>query len=246
MLKLISVNIQQDKHHNTVLNFLEKEKPDVVCLQEVFKKDLSTYENALGMKSFFKPMCYFLSSAGEYELLGIAILTKQMTNFNYQYIVGDEKDIPKFIHSKDPLKERNTINILIMWGDIEYNSQYYRISNTHFTWTQGGLSLPFQKEDAKILVNVLEDEVREFVLVGDLNAPRGFGTFEMLSGKYKDNIPLEYDSSIDPKLHKVPGLLRMVDGLFSTPQYSVSNVEFMEGVSDHKALVANIEKINEK
>jgi hypothetical protein len=35
----------------------------------------------------------------------------------------------------------------------------------------------------------------------------------------------------------------MVDGVFSTPEYSVSNVSLNFGVSDHAAIVADIVKI---
>jgi exonuclease III len=32
-MKLININIEGDKHFDTVIPFLEKEKPDVLCLQ---------------------------------------------------------------------------------------------------------------------------------------------------------------------------------------------------------------------
>ena len=37
-------------------------------------------------------------------------------------------------------------------------------------------------------------------------------------------------------------LLVMVDGLFSTPEYTVTDVRLVEGVSDHKAVVGYIGK----
>ena len=40
------------------------------------------------------------------------------------------------------------------------------------------------------------------------------------------------------------GLGLMVDGLFTTPKYIASNVKLEPGVSDHMAIVANIEKVD--
>ena len=42
-------------------------------------------------------------------------------------------------------------------------------------------------------------------------------TFNRLAEKYKDNIPLEYKTSIDQNLHRVKGLQVMVDGLLLHP-----------------------------
>ena len=43
-MKLISLNIELNRHHDLVLPFLKKEKPDVICLQELKAQaaDLST------------------------------------------------------------------------------------------------------------------------------------------------------------------------------------------------------------
>ncbi len=137
-MKLISINIEINRHYDTVLNFLKKEKPDVVCLQEVLEDDL-----------------------------------------------------------------------------------------------------PFQVVD--FLLKSL-DSMPEFVLCGDTNAPRGNETFSRLATKYKDNIPAEYKTSIDQKLHRVKGIMFMVDGLFTTSSCIASNVRLQDGVSDHMAVLAEIEK----
>ena len=75
-----------------------------------------------------------------------------------------------------------------------------------------------------------------------MNAPRGNETFSRLEEKYKDNIPREYKTSIDQNLHKVKGIQFMVDGLFTTPVYKASNVKLVDGISDHMAVVAEINK----
>lgn len=246
MLKLISINIQTDLHHDRVIPFLQKEQPDVVCLQEVFKEELAIYEKALNMTSYFKPMCLiesFIKADGKNYILGPAILTKHQVKFSSEYIVGTEEDVPIFEH-KFSKTERDINNLVVLWADVkDTDGDEYRISTTHFTWTPEGLSTEYQKNDMKKLIEVLDNKLKGFILTGDLNAPRGNETFSMLSEKYKDNIPAQYTSSLDPNLHRVKGLVHMVDGLFSTPEYNLKNVELHEGVSDHKAIVAYIEKV---
>lgn len=244
MIKIISVNIEMDMHHDTVTSFLQSENADVVCLQEVFEKDLSMYEQALGMKSSFSPMAYGASYkfGGEKNLVyGIAILTKHNASFQSALIVGDETKIPVLVQPIDRMTERDSSRRMLLWADVQ-STDLYRIATTHFTWTPDGVSTEYQKEDTKKLISILDDQLKDFVVLGDLNAPRGNESFSMLKDKYKDNIPLEYDSSLDSKLHRAPHLKFMVDGLFSTPAYVVTKVRLAEGVSDHKAIVAMVSK----
>ena len=55
-LKLISLNIERSKHLDRVIPFLQKESPDVVCLQELAKKDIPAFEQTIGGACFFAPM----------------------------------------------------------------------------------------------------------------------------------------------------------------------------------------------
>ncbi len=245
MLKLVSVNIEQDKHHDKVIAFLDVEKPDVVCFQEIFKKDIPLYEKVLDMKSFFVPLFLFMSQETKnYELMGIAIFAKEMTNTSFEYYVNESEKFEKTGEIQDPYTERESKHRAVMWvAVLDEEGFEYKVSNTHFTWTPEGLSTKYQVEDATKLKSILENKLKDFVLVGDMNAPRGRETFSMFASVYKDNIPAEYDSSLDPVLHRVPTLRYMVDALFTTPEYGAENVRLVEGVSDHKAVVGDIYRV---
>ena len=39
MIKLVSINIEKDRHLNSVADFIKAEDPDVICLQEAFLMD---------------------------------------------------------------------------------------------------------------------------------------------------------------------------------------------------------------
>src|SRR3989339_649531 len=55
-IKLVSLNIELDKHLDIIFPFLEKQASDVFCLQELFEPDFEDFEKNLKMKGFFIPM----------------------------------------------------------------------------------------------------------------------------------------------------------------------------------------------
>lgn len=246
-MKIISINIERDLHTDTVVPFLKKEAPDVVCFQEIFEDELSFYETELNMDYFFKPMAYWDSSAKCKEnkglrKYGIALFAKGIKEINYKYIVGDESVVNIFKYPVDLEKRNDTVNFLVMWIKvIDENGKEYNIANTHLPVTYEGLATDFQIEDAKKLINILDSNLDEFILVGDTNAPRGRATFDMIANKFKDNIPQEYETSLDQNLHRVKGLIYVVDCFFTKGDIKVKNVKLVDGVSDHMAVVGEVE-----
>jgi mRNA deadenylase 3'-5' endonuclease subunit Ccr4 len=244
MLKLISINIEQDRHHDTVIPFLLKENADVVCVQELFERDVPLFEKVLGMKCYFVRFYFQPGKSGDFEMMGVGLFAKNFSNPGYEYFVGSDGEYVRFEFVGDPYIQRSKGSRAVMWATVEdKEGTSYVIASTHFTWTPEGLSTKYQKEDAEKVITILDTKVKEFVFVGDTNAPRGLETFSMFAKEWKDTIPKEYDSSIDPALHRVKGLRHMVDVLFTTPEYEAHNVKLVEGVSDHKAVVAEIHHV---
>ncbi|MDP2788580.1 MAG: endonuclease/exonuclease/phosphatase family protein [bacterium] len=239
-MKLVSINVEQNKHFDKVLPFLTKEKPDVICFQEVLKSDLLRYEKALNKQSFFKPLFKGSKSLGHGDISGVAILADNFSRTFDQYYYGSE-DAITLDQSPTDASSRGYAQQPVVIGDVSCGGEMYRIATTHFTWTPNGESTPYQLSDVEKLLLILEKE-GELVLIGDFNAPRGRETFSRLASKYKDNIPLEYKTSIDQNFHRVGRIQFMVDGLFTTPAYVASNVRLVDGVSDHMAIVTDINK----
>ena len=126
----------------------------------------------------------------------------------------------------------------------------YTIGAVNWTWTQDGAVNAKQKEGIARLTAKLED--LELVLCGDFNLPRnlpgGNEIYQALTAVWKDNIPADVLTSIDPDLHKANkherGRLKwMVDYIWTTPMYKVGKVRVVSGVSDHCAVVCEIENI---
>lgn len=249
-IKLVSVNIELNNHLDRVRGFLEQEKPDVVCLQEVYKSDLQDFAKEFDMQLVFGHM----SNMGKGERAmytmppffpyGVGILSAlPIQDIQTRYYRGTEEEVrtkPFSGNSKDDAHP-------LLYVTVQKESKDFTIGTTHFTWSPDGKADDAQRRDIENLLSILEG-IPEFILCGDFNAPRGGEIFDAIAQRYTDNIPAEYTTSIDTDLHRDGEKIRhkslMVDGLFTTPQYECSNVRLARGVSDHCAIVAEVKKIS--
>lgn len=247
-LRLASINIEGDKRLEAVVSFLKKFRPDVSCFQELTEPQVAFFEKALGMKGYFLPMTRFFAMADDRASpvvpFGIGLYsTLPMKEVKYKYYYGGKGNLPTLdFESKEKISvKEETVWRGVIQGTMEKDSHSFTVATTHFTRTHDGSPSEKQRRDLKKLLGLLDDNP-ELILCGDFNAPRGGEIFTNLSNRFKDNIPAKYDSSLDPKLHRVGHLKRMVDGLFSAPEYIVSDVKLTGGVSDHMAVTALILK----
>ena len=244
-LKLVSVNIELDKHLDLVRGFLAKEKPDVVCLQEVFEADLDQLAKEFNMQAVFGQM----SSIGKKDYnkppffpYGVGILSELSIKSRQKLYYSGSEEMAKTRQFKDNSREDGHLLVVTIVQKGEIN---FTIGTTHFTWSADGQADDLQKKDARSLLAVAK-EFPELMMVGDFNAPRGGETFASIAKQYTDNIPIEYTTSIDADLHRDKEKIRekslMVDGLFTTKQYECKNVRLQNGISDHMAIVADVYK----
>ena len=243
MIKLISLNIEGDNHLDKAVNFLKREKADVVCLQEVFQRDVPLLEQSLEMYGEYAPSMLVreendsrLSPRGSWGLLFLS--RDRPVEINRYYYVGSEDDLPVYAND-DP----NSNNRILLVGKVIRTGQDFTIATTHFTWSDKGQVTEEQRMDLFALFNAFTEKyITECVFCGDFNAPRGGEIFSEISKRFKDNIPADILTTLDPDLHKFKNLQWVVDGFFSTPKYIISDVRVVDGVSDHKAIVCLITK----
>ena len=253
MIKLVSLNIERSKHLDLVLPFLEKEAADVVCLQELAKKDIPKFEDALGGKCFFAGMANHGDGEGEVApgIVGIGMFSKlpvAQQDARYYWGTGVCEVLYDFSSAAG---KHATESYVVVYQDVEKNGERYRVATTHFTWTPDGEADDLQRQDLRSLFHVLEP-LGELALCGDFNAPRGGEIFGELAKRYKDNIPPENKTSLDLSFHRAGKTeaerlgAYMVDGLFTSPGYLVSDVRLQFGVSDHAAVIATIAREGER
>lgn len=249
-MKVVSLNIELNCRFDTVIPFLIREEADVICLQEVLEEDVPMLSEKLGMNYEYKAFTYEWSDVPSHseaygKRYGVAIFSKHTMKSGYVFYTGSEEttSIPfeKYVERREELES----NVLV-WAEItDSEGAVFRFITTHFYVTHHGESSPRQLATLPPFFAAL-DTFGEFILCGDFNAPRGNETFTKIKERYIDNIPLTYQTSIDQNLHRVKGLMYMVDGLFTTPAYRTEDVALVDGVSDHMAIVATIQPNNKK
>lgn len=236
-IRFISVNIERDKHLDRIESLLMESNADLVCLQEVMQYDVKRLARVQGYFDFFSPTTRHKEGDDNWE--GILILSRRpfIAQQVHQYAGPATPDV----YDKSSTSSlRQTRRYLLQVCEVEFNHQAYRFANTHFTWSQDGQADDYQRQDVKKMLEYLQG-YKSFILSGDFNAPRGREIFSKIAECYKDNIPEQYETSLDKNLHRCGYLPYMVDGLFSTPDYKIHNVELVFGVSDHAAVRAIVE-----
>ncbi|MEY4747199.1 MAG: hypothetical protein RLZZ416_248 [Candidatus Parcubacteria bacterium] len=238
--KLVSLNVEHAKHIDSSLRFLERVASDVVCLQELYERDFERAANALECASRMYIAMTRHATETPPQPMGVGIFSREpFKRSEILYYGGTPEHVPT-MDPKDPATF-NAKNLVVALCEIEKGGEVFTVGTTHFTWTSDGAVSEKQRTDLAALFAALKRE-SSLILTGDFNAPRGGEIWNELAARYKDNIPQHYTSSLDPKLHRAGYLQRMVDGIFSTPDYVVDDVELVEGVSDHKAIVAVVSK----
>ena len=242
MLKLISLNIEKDKHYETVLPFLDNENADVICLQEVPESFIPMLQER-GYFINFAPLAIFPHKTAD-EKNGIIMGSKFPMTSRTIYYHRSDAELVKYTKNN----KVGTLSLPYIMSSIETNVGVFNIATTHMINTENG------KEDApqiKIMYKMLEKLKREseHLICGDFNMPRGYNNlYEDVTKEYTDNIPPHYQSSLDKNLHRL-GKVEidepifdkfMVDYIFTKTSYLASDVRLEFGVSDHAAVVANI------
>lgn len=240
-IKIISINIEGSKHLTEIEDFLITEQPDIVCLQELFEIDLPRIREKTGWAGSFSPMTdvrrnnlYKIDTNG---LWGLGILSKwsflPVQNYFYR---GEEDFVPEFFNPNSP-------NRLIMKTTVQVEDVSFPVANTHFTWSVGGRITDEQRHNFRKMKTVLS-EFDQLILCGDFNTPRGLDLYGQLSKMYQDALSPKVDTTIDPVLHYAGGLKLVVDAVFVSSDFEVLSARTQSGVSDHKALVVEIQNRN--
>lgn len=236
-IKFISVNVERDRHLDKIKKLLTESDVDFVCLQEVMQHEVSELAKTQNYFSYFSPTTRHQPGDEQWE--GIAVLSRcPLLVTNVHQYAGPE--MPGLYDKSTTETLQKTRRYLLQVCEVEFDQKRYRFANTHFTWSRDGQADDYQRQDVKKMLEFLQG-YQSLVFSGDFNAPRGREIFSTIAERYKDNIPSHYQTSLDKNLHRCGYLPYMVDGLFSTPEYTVSDVELVFGVSDHAAVRAEID-----
>lgn len=237
---MVSLNIEGSRHLDRVVSFLNKKNPKIIMLQEVFETDVVEIAKKLKLNYCFSPMTLRPDNQKRHPGLqkwGLSILSfYPIENYHEYFYVGSKNIIPRFRE-----KDHGGVRKVLLIAKVKFPESTWNLCNTHFTWTPDGFTSVAQKRDIVKLLKHLKDQ-KELVLCGDFNAPRGREIWSRISDNYKDNIPSHITTTIDGSLHRAGDLQLVVDGLFSSPNYKITNVKVHTGLSDHCAISANVSR----
>lgn len=241
--KLVTLNIQSDVHLDLVCGFLGRVRPDVLCLQEVYQADLSVLQSVVGFNlehvavaEVNKPLPNMGTPKGKW---GVAIGTRFPVSAVRPFQYRDLSQVLPIPEKEGPGHVIPSAIAIQFVADATKQT----VVSTHFTWSANATISPQQISDAINLKKYLTDNFPDYILCGDFNAPRGKTLYTLLQSGLTDNLPKDITTTIDENFHYAGKLDLVVDTIFSTPEYQVSQVEVVGGMSDHKALVAQVEKI---
>ena len=244
-MKLINLNVEHDKHFDRVVSFVDRENPDVLCLQEA----TPLVKGALEERGYTTAFLPIILATYKDELVsgGMLIASKLPFTAKEHYYYQPNAEIVEEI----PLDKINTVWLGYIVADIEFGGATYTIVTSHGAWTQHG-NQPCEHQQAmmKLLIESLQKE-KPHVLCGDMNVPRHHSfLYENFLEQYTDSVPEEYASSLDKSIHYLGSNPEkqnlftdfMVDYIFTQPPYKAEGVRLEFGISDHAAVVATISK----
>ena len=253
-LSLVTLNIERNKHWERVLPFLARVSPDVICIQEIFADEVEKIER-LGYTSLFGHVALWEKDAQDRSSLaseGVALFSKlPMEHAEVYHYFRSEHPERAQSGARSSEEKRVMTDQPVVIGAVRAAGELYTVATTHFTWSERGSCTPYQERD---LVNLLTylNRYQSLILAGDLNIPRSsHKLYDRLCALYTDQVPRDIRSSIDLDYHKAgkdpkerTALARfMVDHVFTSPHYRVTEISQKCGLSDHCAFVATIEKI---
>lgn len=235
-LKLLTLNIENNRHLARVHAAIAEHLPDIVCLQEAVESDCAYLASSGDYSVKYATSGYVVKMSGYHDHWGVAVLSRVPV---LRQTVSYYADDPRI----RVLREPNDPRRLLVVTELEHRGQPYRIITTHFTWTGDGEIGDQQKADFPRMKALLS-RYPDYVLSGDFNAPRGremFGRFVDELGLV-DHLPMSVRSTLDPQFHRIGELELVVDTVFSTPEYRVLDLQVLEGISDHKGILAFVER----
>lgn len=233
-IKLLTLNIEGDRHLERVVAAIAEHLPDIVCLQEVLESDCARLASAGRYDVKFSLSAYLPNRSGARGNWGVAVLSRVPVRSQSERYYADD---PRIRIAREPNDPRRVVVVT----ELEHERQAYRIATTHFTWSPDGHIDADQQADFARLEQVLS-AYPEYVLCGDFNAPRGremFGKFVDELGLI-DHLPADVTSTLDAQFHRAGALELAVDTIFSTPEYRVTDVRVLDGISDHKGILARV------
>jgi len=245
-LKVITLNVEHGgKLMDNVLNFLERERPDILFLQEVYNSSDTDLERRFrtfeiigeAVREYmpygdFKGYAYDPDVRGE---MGNAIFSKfemhDTGNFFFDVPYGEVT----FTREHHP----PTVPRELQWAKVSINSSEVWLCNLHGIWGEDGFDNPRRIKMAEDIAGFIHEK-QSVILAGDTNFDaKATKTVEIIE---KAGVASVFGNSLVSTFnmaHKTdPGYATaVVDMIFVSPVFEIIEKYMpMDDVSDHRPL----------
>lgn len=247
-MKIISINIAGrsnfGKDYKTrmqsIADFLDKEKADIVCMQEVtFSKSSCTAETINNSMTSPYPFVYahmsekytfdkfaepfmkkwkagLIEHDGDYATDGVAILSKEPMSSDVAIVMKPA-----------PADERGKPDLRVRVSQIIKKKEGFSLANVHFATNY----------NAYMQLEELLEYCSPDIIVGDFN----MFTEDIKEHKYIWSP--NYNASIEFKDYiSFPNENATFDHMLLKPSFKFTSIKTVEGMSDHSAIIYTIEK----
>ena len=239
-MKLISLNIEFNRHLDRVKDFLQAEQADVVCLQELLQEHLPFFQEATGADVVHYAPMTRLQRHGVDDLLGVGIFSRVPVSRWQVHLLGGEGSGTEPFKAETAASKHGSTRFVALEAVLATPTGDLPLLTTHFPVTVEGGMDEFQTGVCDNFLNLVAG-YPTVAACGDFNAPRGRPIFSRLAAALTDTIPAHYETSLYGPFHKAGYQLPyMVDGLFVKGRANASNVALKAGMSDHHAIVAEL------
>src|SRR3989344_403399 len=252
-VKVVQINIYKGRYLESLADFLIREKPDLVTLQEVSSGKVNLFSDTsinlfeylkekIGLFGFFSQDQKLKEDAN--SKFGNAVFSRWPIKNTKVLILKKFRPLTleEFRNSKYwPYVTRTLINAV-----ISLNSKTVHLMSWHGAWTAPPTETAENIRQLGLVVDYLEllnKNNQSFILGGDLNMPPGTKVIDMISSVSNNlmiNSPFEYTTH--PKIHKIVPRKFLVDYIFTSKHFRVLSLGVPEvTVSDHLPVVAELE-----
>src|SRR3989344_53549 len=150
-MKLISLNIECNRHDDVALSFLKRENADVVCIQEFLEDKFEFYKNELGLEGVFQVTNYadiliYKELAEKRE--GLAIFAKNIIESESMFYAGKEENALisfdkhlEYLHS-DNFRANHTL----LCASVQDDGKIFKFITTQLPVTIEGAVTSYQLE----------------------------------------------------------------------------------------------------
>jgi endonuclease/exonuclease/phosphatase family metal-dependent hydrolase len=227
--------------------FFQRERPDILCLQEVVDGDENqplSFQSIKRLKALLPNFHYYYSpemhetwphgsgDAGNAIFSKFPIVAENTVFLHHQYekIIrpADEKDFSHY--------PKNLQHVIV---DVE--GKKLHVCNLHGIWELSGGDTPERLKMSEIILAEIGDHT-PLVLMGDFNLRPNTQTIASIEAKLTNVFKDKLESSFNMRHKTNPGYATaVVDMFFASSDVKIEKAECPDDdVSDHKPLVVNL------